>query len=252
MPGLSIWVGKQEVEVGFLNLPRRSVLLDAIEATGQVSLITDRSHIWGCRDCIFSWCKVGPWIAACEETLIYLKAHEDWSGVPPRDWEDDHTDRGVALDTLRYILAGLNSIPDKCFLLVDELMECLHENLDRPKGWRWPRRKSSAECETVLKRWLTLLEESEGPDHPVLTHALVRLAQFYTAEGRFSEAEPYWQRRLYNYQKHLGDDPDVLEVRKDLADCYRAQGRLVEAGALERGSQLCGRIRQPERNKRSG
>jgi tetratricopeptide (TPR) repeat protein len=55
----------------------------------------------------------------------------------------------------------------------------------------------------------------------------------YHAQGRYSEAEPLYQRSLGIWEQQLGSDhPDVARSLNNLAEFYRAQERYSEAEPL--------------------
>ena len=59
------------------------------------------------------------------------------------------------------------------------------------------------------------------------------MAALYYAQGRYSEAEPLYQRSLAIWEQQLGaDHPDTATSLNNLAGLYRAQGRYSEAEPL--------------------
>jgi tetratricopeptide (TPR) repeat protein len=59
------------------------------------------------------------------------------------------------------------------------------------------------------------------------------LADLYSAQGRYADAEPLYKRALAIREKALGPDhPDVAQSVNNLADLYSAQGRYADAEPL--------------------
>lgn len=77
------------------------------------------------------------------------------------------------------------------------------------------------------------LSEGLGGDRPALATILSNLAMLYDHQGRYSEAEPLYQRSLKIREKTLGiEHPDVATSLNNLAALYEGQGRYSEAGPL--------------------
>jgi len=57
----------------------------------------------------------------------------------------------------------------------------------------------------------------------------------YNAQGRSSQAEPFFKRSLAIWEKALGPDhPNVATSLENMAALYRKSGREKEAEALEK------------------
>ena len=71
----------------------------------------------------------------------------------------------------------------------------------------------------------TASENVLGPEHASVTTSL-NLALLYDNQGRYADAEPFYQRALTISEKALGPGhPHVAGSLNDLADVYRAHGR---------------------------
>ncbi len=89
-----------------------------------------------------------------------------------------------------------------------------------------------AEAEKLL---LAALKEAEkfGERDPRLATSLNNLAVLYNAQGKYTEAEPLYQRSLAIREKALGPEhPDVAQSLNNLAVLYNAQGRYAQAEPL--------------------
>ncbi|XGV97029.1 MAG: tetratricopeptide repeat protein [Leptolyngbya sp. BL-A-14] len=76
------------------------------------------------------------------------------------------------------------------------------------------------------------LSETSGQETDVAVD-LAWLAALYTAQGRYTQAEPLYTRARTIYEHQLGaDHPDVAKSLNNLANLYRAQGRYEEAEPL--------------------
>ena len=85
------------------------------------------------------------------------------------------------------------------------------------------------------KQFLAALQEAEnfGPEDPRLATSLNNLANLYEAQGKYTEAEPLYQRALTIYEKALGPEhPNVATSLNNLAVLYEAQGKYTEAEPL--------------------
>ena len=72
-----------------------------------------------------------------------------------------------------------------------------------------------------------------GPEHPEVAFPLTNLADLYREQGRYTEAEPLYQRALHIREQALGSShPQVAFPLNGLADLYREQGRYEEAEPL--------------------
>ena len=82
-----------------------------------------------------------------------------------------------------------------------------------------------AEAEKLLK---AALKEAEnfGEQDPRLATSLGSLAELYGAQGKYTEAEPLYQRALAIAEKALGpEQPTVAAGVGSLAELYRVQGK---------------------------
>ena len=90
-------------------------------------------------------------------------------------------------------------------------------------------RANYAEAE---KQFAAAFKEAEGfgPEDPRLAKSLNNLAEVYSAQGRYANAEPLFKRALAIYEKALGPEhPNVATGLNNLALLYNAQGRYAEA-----------------------
>src|SRR5262249_40088938 len=72
-----------------------------------------------------------------------------------------------------------------------------------------------------------------GPDHPDFASSLNNLAALYCDEGRYGEAEPFYQRSLAIREKAVGSDhPDVATSLNNLGLLYAEQARYAAAEPL--------------------
>ncbi len=72
-----------------------------------------------------------------------------------------------------------------------------------------------------------------GPDHPDVGITLTNLANLYTEQGKYAEAEPLYQRALRIWEQALGPDhPQVAYPLNGLANLYKEQGKYAEAEPL--------------------
>ena len=77
-------------------------------------------------------------------------------------------------------------------------------------------------------------ERSLGPDHPQVAYPLNNLANLYSNQGKYSEAEPLFQRALRIWERSLGPEHSLTrQVRKNYAILLRAMKRDVEAKQIE-------------------
>ncbi|HSE57709.1 MAG TPA: tetratricopeptide repeat protein, partial [Nitrospiraceae bacterium] len=77
-----------------------------------------------------------------------------------------------------------------------------------------------------------------GPDHVEVAVTLGNLGQLYSAQGRYTDAEPYYRRALEVREKVLGDmHPDVAKSLEEYAVLLRTMGREKEALPLESRAQ---------------
>ncbi len=89
-----------------------------------------------------------------------------------------------------------------------------------------------AQAEKLL---LAALKEAEkfGNQDPRLAISLNNLAELYRAQGKYSEAEPLYQRALAIDEKALGPEhPDLATDLNNLAALYYAQGKHAQAEPL--------------------
>jgi tetratricopeptide (TPR) repeat protein len=78
-----------------------------------------------------------------------------------------------------------------------------------------------------------LIEDRLGPEHGGTVAALIKLAELYSAQGRYGEAEPLFKRVLEICKKFLGaEHPYTASALNNIASLYRDQGRYGEAEPL--------------------
>jgi tetratricopeptide (TPR) repeat protein len=72
-----------------------------------------------------------------------------------------------------------------------------------------------------------------GPEHPDVARSLNNLAALYDSYGKYTEAEPLYQRALAIREKALGPDhPDVATILENYAALLFKAGREVQARPL--------------------
>jgi CHAT domain-containing protein/Flp pilus assembly protein TadD len=88
-----------------------------------------------------------------------------------------------------------------------------------------------AEAIPYARRALEIEESRSGPNQPnVVAIVLNRLAMLYAKDGRYADAETFYQRSLTLRAKARGPfHPDVATVLNNLAALYLAQGRYADA-----------------------
>jgi CHAT domain-containing protein len=80
---------------------------------------------------------------------------------------------------------------------------------------------------------LAIREKALGPDHPNVAMSLNSLAELYRSQGRYTDAEPLYQRSLDILEGALSrDHPDVGTALNNLAALYQSQGRYADAEHL--------------------
>jgi tetratricopeptide (TPR) repeat protein len=80
---------------------------------------------------------------------------------------------------------------------------------------------------------LAIQEKALGPDHPAVAALLSDLALLNAYQGRYTDAEPLYNRSLAIDEKALGPDhPYVAALLDGLALLYNNQGRYSEAISL--------------------
>jgi hypothetical protein len=85
------------------------------------------------------------------------------------------------------------------------------------------------EAEPLMRRALTIDEQSYGPDHPRVATDLNNLAQLLKDTNRLAEAEPLMRRALLILEKSLGPGhPRTVTARNNLAALEAA---LAQGGA---------------------
>jgi tetratricopeptide (TPR) repeat protein len=85
----------------------------------------------------------------------------------------------------------------------------------------------------LLKRSLTIEENSLGREHLKVAGSLNRLAGLYYSQGRYREAVPLFERSLAIREEKLGSKhPKTAQSLNNLAELYRTGGRYKEAETL--------------------
>jgi len=92
-----------------------------------------------------------------------------------------------------------------------------------------------AEAEPLMRRALTIDEQSFGKDHPRVAIRLNNLALLLQDTNRLTEAEPLMRRALTIDEQSYGKDhPRVAIDLNNLAQLFQATNRLTEAELLMR------------------
>ena len=85
-----------------------------------------------------------------------------------------------------------------------------------------------AEAEPLMRRALTIDEQSYGPEHPHVAIDLNNLARLLQATNRLTEAEPLMRRALTIDEQSYGPEhPDVAIDLNNLAHLLQATNRLA-------------------------
>ncbi len=75
----------------------------------------------------------------------------------------------------------------------------------------------------MIRRALTIDEESCGKDHPYVARDLNNLAQLLKATNRLAEAEPLIRLALAIYERSFGNDhPELATCLRKLAQFFRS------------------------------
>ena len=100
------------------------------------------------------------------------------------------------------------------------------------------------------KHYLAALKEAEtfGPEDPNVAQTLNNLAKLYRTQGKYTEAEPLYQRSLAIWEKALGPEhPNVATSLNNLALLYGTQGKYAEAEPLyQRSLAIVEKVLGPE------
>jgi tetratricopeptide (TPR) repeat protein len=89
------------------------------------------------------------------------------------------------------------------------------------------------ELRDLTSQFEGLLGSLKNLNSPEMAEGMGRLAELYRSQGRYSEAEPLYERSLSIWEKQLGaDHPDVATSLNNLALLYYSQGRYSEAEPL--------------------
>ncbi len=80
---------------------------------------------------------------------------------------------------------------------------------------------------------MPIWEQASGPAHPDTAICLNGLANLYSAQGKYEQAEPLFQRALRIWEQVQGPvHPDVASALIELADLYSKQGKYEQAESL--------------------
>jgi len=92
-----------------------------------------------------------------------------------------------------------------------------------------------ADAVPVAERYIALVRQRHGEEHPEVATALGWLGIVYQAQGRYAQAEPLYRRSLAVIEKARGPEhPDVGTALGNIATLYLDQGRRAEAEPLYR------------------
>jgi tetratricopeptide (TPR) repeat protein len=123
------------------------------------------------------------------------------------------------------------------------LLNRLQDHVLEPKATRimydlavWlNNRAKHDEAEPLLRRALTIYENSFGPEHPNVASGLNNLASVFSATNRLADAEPLYRHALTIYERTLGPEhSEVATALNNLAGLLHATNRLAEAEPLYR------------------
>ena len=102
-------------------------------------------------------------------------------------------------------------------------------------GLRWHNLAAWGQAEPLMRRALTIDEQSHGPNHPEVATDLNNLAGLLQATNRLAEAEPMYRRALAIDERSYGPNhPDVAIDLSNLAQLLQDTNRLPEAEPLMR------------------
>ncbi|QFY43591.1 tetratricopeptide repeat protein [Candidatus Methylospira mobilis] len=91
------------------------------------------------------------------------------------------------------------------------------------------------QAEPLFQRTLSLLNETQGPEHPNIAITLNNMAMLHESKGQHDAAEPLYQRALAIQEKSLGPDhASVAGTLDHLARLHEAQGHHEAAEPLYR------------------
>ncbi len=95
-------------------------------------------------------------------------------------------------------------------------------------------------CEELNRKALAIMERTFGNIEQTAVYT-ANLAAVFRAQGRLSEAAPFYERSLVIWEKKLGaEHPQVATSLNNLAMLYQAQGRYAEAEPLYKRSLAIG------------
>jgi tetratricopeptide (TPR) repeat protein len=152
------------------------------------------------------------------------------SSDPASDWERDHAKGLEARQAGRYaeaesrLVAALKAAerfkPDD-----PRLLTTLTDLIDL-----YDAQGKHSEIEPLLRRVLTVTEQTQGQSHPQAAGVLHKLAKLNHRLGEYGEAESFYRRALAIDDKALGPThPDTLVLVHEYAALLRETNRADEA-----------------------
>lgn len=119
--------------------------------------------------------------------------------------------------------------------LADEEMRRLMDYLHEITGLNAEARaRANIANEQYLKEELAKWERVAGPEHSSIAHYLHELAELYRTQGRYTEAEPLYQRALAIWENYFGpENPYLATGLENYAKLLRETGRTQTADDAE-------------------
>jgi len=197
------------------------VVLWVTEAVAQ-GLAQQAPDFWSWRGGVFEFVQPMAW-----------QQSDPSRGSEQRQPESAETDEPLAdpADLERQIVALETEDPDSPLLasLYQSLGITYYQRLKRGLAANRPQEEARA----IHAFQSAMARQEPLADQAPLALSLSYLALLYKAQGRYSEAEPLFQRALSISEQQLGNDhPDVATCLDNLANLYSDQGHYSEAEPL--------------------
>ncbi len=112
-------------------------------------------------------------------------------------------------------------------------------------AWYWYDQGAYAQAEFWCEHCLKGIQARFGEDHPATTKSVLWLGILYQAQGRYGDAESFYQKALTLMQQLGESHPIIANVLNNLASLYQVQGRYGDAEPLHQTAlvlkqQRCG------------